>query len=321
VEGAGKGISTIEQMMAGGAAGAIAKTVIAPGDRVKILYQVNPDRKFTMRAAWKTATQIVVNNGAYSLWRGNMATLMRIVPHAAVGYVTFDKAEGLIQQVSGEQQKTPFTRFVAGAVAGATATMVSYPFDLLRARMAAHWGIQRPYEGYFGAITSITGKEGPLALYHGLKPTLLGVLPYSGTSFMTFETLKASLKTWMGLKTDKEIPTYIRLVCGAVAGLVAQSLTYPLDIVRRRMQVSGGTLEYRGVLHALTSIYGKEGWHGLYKGLAMNWIKGPIAVAVSFTANDMLKDMFRRGNQLQPHPATGPEAAAPTAHTGNVKRH
>ena len=69
--------------------------------------------------------------------------------------------------------------------------MVSYPFDLLRARMAAHWGLENRYrQGYMDAMLEITRKEGVLALYRGLNPTLLGVIPYGGLSFMTFNTLK-----------------------------------------------------------------------------------------------------------------------------------
>merc|ERR1712146_350007 len=78
-----------------------------------------------------------------------------------------------------------------------------------------------------------------------------------------------------------------RLLCGMFAGLIAQSATYPIDVVRRRMQVGA---PYKGILDAFTSIATKEGLRkGLYKGLAMNWLKGPIAVSISFTVNDWLK--------------------------------
>jgi len=285
-------MSPMEQIFCGGFAGAVAKTVIAPADRIKILYQVNPDRKFTLSKAWKTASQIVTNNGVRGLWRGNMATMMRIIPHSGIGYMVFDRSERAIVTYTGQEKKTPLTRFFAGAVAGGTATLVSYPFDLLRARMAAHWGMKTPYSSYSSAVLGIMGKEGPLALYKGLVPTLLGVLPYSGISFGTFGTLKATVKQWLRLESDADIPAHLRLACGAVAGLVAQSATYPLDIVRRRMQVSGSGQQYTGIIDALTRIYNKEGFRGLYKGLSMNWIKGPVAVAVSFSMNDKLTQLM-----------------------------
>jgi solute carrier family 25 protein 42 len=67
--------------------------------------------------------------------------------------------------------------------------------------------------------------------------------------------------------------------------------TYPLDVVRRRMQIDPAHApRYTGIMHALTTIYREEGLiSGLYKGLSMNWIKGPISVGISFSVFDFVK--------------------------------
>eukprot|EP01065_Artemidia_motanka_P048252 TRINITY_DN7731_c3_g1_i1.p1 TRINITY_DN7731_c3_g1~~TRINITY_DN7731_c3_g1_i1.p1 ORF type:complete len:674 (+),score=103.60 TRINITY_DN7731_c3_g1_i1:254-2275(+) len=302
-------LTAYESLVAGGIAGGVAKTTIAPADRVKILYQVNADLKFTWAAAWRTGRGIYNKEGLAGLWRGNGATMMRVVPYSAVTFMTYDRYHSLLQSAVplDGREGAMLTRFLAGSMAGVTAVTATYPLDLLRARMAAHMKPGVAYETYSMALSQICREEGPRALYAGITPTLVGIVPYAGMSFMTFETLKAHLKTSRGYATDRDIPTPIRLAAGGFAGLVAQSGTYPLDILRRGMQV--GTLPHNMSMHAaFAHVYRQQGWRGLYKGLSMNWVKGPVAVSVSFTTNDTIKGWIRElhrdgwlaGNEAKP---------------------
>lgn len=78
--------------------------------------------------------------------------------------------------------------FIAGSLAGVTATTATYPLDLARARMAvSHRGI---YRNLLDVFAKTVRQEGAAALYHGFVPTMLGIIPYAGCSFFTFETLK-----------------------------------------------------------------------------------------------------------------------------------
>lgn len=62
-------------------------------------------------------------------------------------------------------------------------------------------------------------------------PTIWGILPYAGLKFFVYETLKGHLPE------DSRPSLPGKLACGAVAGVVGQTVTYPLDVVRRQMQV------------------------------------------------------------------------------------
>ena len=300
--GVARVVAVAESFISGGVAGAISKTVIAPGDRVKIIYQVDPNRKFSLPSALKTGKKIVQHGGILGLWCGNGATMMRVVPYASVTYATFDRYRMIFNYLllhhsdcrrTDNPQLSVLSRFVSGALAGATATACTYPLDMMRARFAAHWDGKNPrYPSYYAAFQEITAVEGWRALYNGLRPTLVGIMPYVGTSFCCFETFKHYLIVFQHLNNDREIPMSQRLVAGGLAGLIGQSSTYPLDIVRRRMQVTPH--KYKSLLHALSEISKTEGIKkGLYKGLSMNWIKGPIAVATSFTVNDHVKLRIR----------------------------
>lgn len=110
------------------------------------------------------------------------------------------------------------------------------------------------------------------SLYAGLGPTLMGIVPYGGISFATFETIKGMYKRANEPEWEEdEMPVLHKLAAGAVAGLIAQTATYPLHVVRRRMQVYGPNT-YPSVLAGLRTIYAREGFaNGLFKGVGLTW--------------------------------------------------
>ena len=325
--------SALESLAAGGVAGAVAKTVIAPADRVKIIFQVDPNRPFSVRDAFGVAKDIVRREGFVGLWRGNGVMMARVVPYAGVSFMTYPRFEAAARRAkkqardawnagpasakkerndetnANENASDVTTRFVAGSAAGATATAMTYPLDLMRARYAAAGavpGVQKKKQKkqkswrLFRDVRAVFRAEGVRGLYGGMTPTLLGIVPYAGISFATFETLKSRYgEARAGPARDAnanepEMPAALRLLFGGVAGLFAQSVTYPLDIVRRRIQVVGAAGGYVSPWRALVDIGRTEGLrNGLYKGVTMNWLKGPVSVAVSFFVNDSVKAYFR----------------------------
>lgn len=113
----------------------------------------------------------------------------------------------------------------------------------------------------------------------------------------------------------RDVTTIERMQCGAFAGLIAQTLTYPIEVCRRRMQTIGlvGTdtslgslagasnttattnnppLKALNLIQTVTSLYKEQGIRGFFKGVTMNWIKGPVAFSISFTTFDTMKEMM-----------------------------
>ena len=142
--------------------------------------------------------------------------------------------------------------------------------------------------------------EGAASFYRGLYPTLAGILPYAGMAFFIFQRLKAEVRS---KSVTGELLWWERLACGGLAGLVAQSSTYPLDVIRRRMQTEsalspgvsnekGKRFRYRSIRGTLLLMIKEEGWLSLYRGLTVNWVKTPIAVGISFSVNDKMKSFF-----------------------------
>eukprot|EP01135_Chromosphaera_perkinsii_P000926 Nk52_evm24s153 gene=Nk52_evmTU24s153 len=273
-------------LLAGALAGATAKTVIAPMERVKILFQVT-DMRFSLWESKNTLIRLYHEEGLTALWRGNTATMMRIMPYAAIQFMTHDQIARNFRK-PGQVEIDPVPRFMSGAIAGAAASSATYPLDLVRARMAVQLGKEKTYRNIFDGLRKVYGELGMRGLYRGLLPTLMGIMPYSGVSFFTNDTLKKAIKERTG---QKEVTTVQKLMCGAVAGLCGQTSSYPLEIVRRRLQTDGflrGKTRQTGWT-IIKDIMAKDGVKGLYKGLTMNWIKGPISVATSFTTYDFVK--------------------------------
>ncbi|NXT11407.1 S2542 protein, partial [Prunella fulvescens] len=290
----------LNSLMSGALAGAVAKTAVAPLDRTKIMFQGESSGLFSPKffdfepfEAYRLIYHTYLNEGFWSLWRGNSATMVRVIPYAAIQFCAHEEYKQILGNYYGFQGKalTPFPRFIAGSLAGTTAAMVTYPLDMVRARMAVT--PKEMYSSIVHVFIRISREEGLKTLYRGFTPTILGVIPYAGLSFFTYETLKKVHAEHSG-KAQPSPPE--RLLFGACAGLIGQSASYPLDVVRRRMQTAGVLGHtYSSILLTMQDIVREEGLvRGLYKGLSMNWVKGPIAVGISFTTFDLMQILLRK---------------------------
>uniref|UniRef100_A0A8C1XI37 Solute carrier family 25 member 42 n=1 Tax=Cyprinus carpio TaxID=7962 RepID=A0A8C1XI37_CYPCA len=280
-EGFKQGRTVLNSLLSGAFAGAVAKTAVAPLDRTKIIFQVSSNR-FSAKEAYRLIYRTYLKDGFFSLWRGNSATMVRVIPYAAIQFCAHEQYKRILGQYYGFQGKAlpPVPRLLAGSLAGTTAAMITYPLDMVRA-----------------LFVRISREEGLQTLYRGFTPTILGVVPYAGLSFFTYETLKKIHAE----HTGRSHPfSYERLAFGACAGLIGQSASYPLDVVRRRMQTAGVTGHtYGSISGTMRDIVREEGViRGLYKGLSMNWVKGPIAVGISFMTFDLMQILLRKFQQF-----------------------
>ncbi|KAI1882644.1 hypothetical protein AGOR_G00237010 [Albula goreensis] len=295
-EGFKQSRTVVKSLLCGAFAGAVAKTAVAPLDRTKIIFQVSSNR-FSAKEAYRLIYRTYLQDGFLSLWRGNSATMVRVIPYAAIQFCAHEQYKRLLGGYYGFQGKAlpPVPRLLAGSLAGTTAAMLTYPLDMVRARMAVT--PKEMYSNILHVFVRISREEGLKTLYRGFTPTILGVVPYAGLSFFTYETLK---KLHAERSGRSQPYSYERLAFGACAGLIGQSASYPLDVVRRRMQTAGVTGHtYSTISGTMREIVAEEGFvRGLYKGLSMNWVKGPIAVGISFTTFDLTQILLRKLQQL-----------------------
>lgn len=172
--------------------------------------------------------------------------------------------------------------------------LITYPLDLIKSRLVAQVSTVR-YRGIIDAVKIIYNENGMKGFTRGLSPSLWGTIPFAGVNFYTYERLKdIYVRFFIPHSTSQhDIPTYARLIFGACSGLVAQTVTSPLDVIRRRMQMEGFTdkynFNYKNTFQAIASIIRTEGWRGLFKGLSVNYVKCVPMISVNFTIYDLLK--------------------------------
>eukprot|EP00850_Spirogloea_muscicola_P012726 SM000083S22773 [mRNA] locus=s83:472719:475281:+ [translate_table: standard] len=294
-----------KELVAGGLAGGVAKTVVAPLERVKIVLQTRTGA-FQRASLGRSLGDILRAEGVRGFYRGNTASVARVVPYAALHFAAYEQYRRLLLEAWPANAGRPRVDFVAGSLAGATA-VVGSPAAVgtvaagEAAVLAGGSGHHRS-SGIGQAFSSILREGGVRGLYRGVGPTLLGILPYAGLKFYIFEGLKGSLYV------DRPPSVVAKLALGALAGIVAQTFTYPLDVVRRQMQVQGapapfspagppdaygGRVVYTSTWDGLSTIVRTQGWRQLYAGLTINWIKMVPTVAVGFTVYDSVKSWLR----------------------------
>jgi len=286
--------------LAGGFAGCVAKTVVAPLDRVKILFQAsNPDyTKYagSWSGAYRAGAQIYKESGFFGLFQGHSATLLRIFPYAAIKFMAYDQIEHILMPT--KESQTNVRRFTAGALSGMTSVVFTYPLEIVRVRMAfqtrtpAAGSPRRPnfvhamsriyHESATNPTTSTSlfTRFPILKLYRGFTVTLTGMVPYAGTSFLTWGFLRSVLLT-----SPKSKATPVAdLAIGAVSGAIAQTVSYPFEVVRRRMQVGGLTHPDRWLRWDETArnIYRANGVKGFFVGLGIGYLKIVPMTAISF---------------------------------------
>ncbi|KAK9422692.1 putative Mitochondrial carrier domain-containing protein [Seiridium unicorne] len=322
----------IRSGIAGGLAGCAAKTTVAPLDRVKILFQTSNPQFAKYQNSWagfaRAVRDIYAGNGVVGLFRGHSATLLKIYPYAAIKFVAYEQFRAII--IGSKAQETWFRRFATGASAGVTSVFFTYPLEVIRVRLAFETKhrsssladickkiyheqpLPKPQpvaaEGVAaGAVQAVAPRSGLINFYRGFSMTMLGMVPYAGVSFLTHDTTGdffrlPALREYTTLPQpenapkDKPVPlrAWAELTAGGLSGAVSQTVSYPLEVIRRRMQVGGAVGDGHRLRIAETAglIFKERGLPGFFVGLTIGYMKVMPLSAVSFYTYERMKTVF-----------------------------
>ncbi|KAK4635626.1 Mitochondrial thiamine pyrophosphate carrier 1 [Fulvia fulva] len=292
----------LQVVLAGAISGLISRFCIAPLDVVKIRLQLHyhsladplstPLRsRPTPTGIFLTVKDIYTHEGLPGFWKGNIPAEGLYLGYAAVQFLTYRSVSQALNKLE-EDLKVNINgtakSFIAGAIAGTAATTTTYPLDLLRTRFAAQ-GTERVYDGLLASIRDISRHEGAAGWFKGLNAGIGQIVPYMGLFFALYEGLKPSLATIQLPFGSGDA------VAGVTASVLSKTAVFPLDTVRKRLQVQGPTrgryiggarvpVYERGVVGTLGMILRKEGAVGLYRGLTVSLVKAAPSSAVTMWA-------------------------------------
>eukprot|EP01133_Synstelium_polycarpum_P011904 gene11904-13870_t len=216
---------------------------------------------------------------------------------------------------------------ISGCGAGAMASLVTTPLDVVKTTLQVDQGETR--RSVFKTFKNIVEKQGVRALYVGLKPTLLGLVPTWSIYFSTYTYLKATLSEGLGIGIDDssavhmlsamgaglihvgvQLPLYEKfkkelqkqkkttlslfdiIVASSASKIIASVVAYPHEVLRSRLQDSAPDAPHSykgGLIQNFRQIVQEEGVRGLYKGMGVNLLRVTPACAITFTSYEYIK--------------------------------
>lgn len=160
--------------IAGGLATVTSEGLMAPLDVVKQRMQLSSESR--NRTILETVHHIYRRQGISAFFAGYKTTLVMSVPFTTVQYSIYEAMKRFLIHFQGltEHSYTASSHCLAGAIAGASASAVTTPLDVVKTRLQTQ-GIKgsRQYKNMFDCFSTIWIEEGPRALLRGIQPRVL----------------------------------------------------------------------------------------------------------------------------------------------------
>lgn len=300
---------------------------------MKILFQAHNPQFVRYSGSWFGVAEAIKviyrQDGPLGLYKGHSATILRIFPYAAIKFLAYEQIRAVV--IPHKEYETPFRRLISGSLAGVTSVFFTYPLEVIRVRLAfetkkdsrsslasickriyREQPTLKPLATNYAsntaaaaatAVNAAAPRSGMVNFYRGFSPTLLGMIPYAGMSFLTHDTVgdilrRPSLAKWTTLPQPENAPvgkaaplrSWAELFAGGVAGLISQTASYPLEVIRRRMQVGGAVGDGHRLRISETAriILRERGFRGFFVGLTIGYVKvAPLAAASFYTYERM----------------------------------
>ncbi|XP_026873983.2 solute carrier family 25 member 43 [Electrophorus electricus] len=284
-----------------GFAGIFSKSVTSPLEVVKILSQVGTYH--CKRGFLHSFLLLYRNEGGRSFWKGNSTSCLRLFPYSAIHLATYRKIVHIHMDELGHI--TQWRAIVAGGLAGIIAALVTYPLEVIETRLVAQNCRESKYKGLLHAFSNIYRTEGFLTLYRGFSLSVLGAVPFSVGCCVVYVNLD---KLWQ--EQHSRFTSMQNFINGCLAAGVAQTLSFPFETVKRKMQAQssflphygGVDVHFTGMISCFKQVIKTKGVLSLWSGITANTVKIVPYYGLLFSCFEMCKQicLYQNGYIVSP---------------------
>ncbi|XP_044476014.1 probable mitochondrial adenine nucleotide transporter BTL2 [Mangifera indica] len=295
-------MNATKHLWSGAIAAMVSRTFVAPLERLKLEYIVRGEQ----RHLFELIKSIAVTQGMRGFWKGNFVNILRTAPFKAVNFTAYDTYRKQLLRFSGNEEATNFERFIAGAAAGITATVLCLPLDTIRTKIVAPGG--EALGGVIGAFRHMIQTEGIFSLYKGLVPSIASMAPSGAVFYGVYDILKSAyLHSPEGRKRiqklneqEQELTAFDQLelgpirtlLYGAIAGACAEAATYPFEVVRRQLQMQVQSTKL-SAMATFIKIVQQGGVQALYAGLIPSLLQVLPSASISYFVYECMKIVLK----------------------------
>lgn len=249
--------------------------------------------------------------GLRAFWRGNGPNVLRQAGASALNFMLMDRYKAILSPIMNttlsfpsnrphearKRRRTIVSAFLSGGLAGGTTTTFLYPFEFMRTRLALDVGSSRMYpRGMRDVFFKISKTDGIRGIYQGYGIALTGVVIYRALHLGGYDACKTELlhrRSISDCDNKSKITLGEQLAIAQIVTIIAGTVCYPIDSVRRRLMMQAGrpinVRPYANSIDAFRKIITTEGVRGFYLGLGPNIVRS-IAGALLLVSYDVFRE-------------------------------
>ncbi|KAL2901963.1 Mitochondrial succinate-fumarate transporter 1 [Bienertia sinuspersici] len=283
--------------ISGSIGGIVEASCLQPIDVIKTRLQL--DRVGNYKGIIHCGSTVAKTEGIRALWKGltpfathlTLKYALRMGTNAVLQSAFKDSETGLISH-----KARLFSGFGAGVL---EALVIVTPFEVVKIRLQQQKGLSPEllkYKGPIHCARMTIREEGILGLWAGAAPTVMR----NGTNQAAMFTAKFMFDKALWKKQEGDgtvLQPWQSMISGFLAGTAGPICTGPFDVVKTRLMAqskSGGDVKYKGMVHAIRTIFAEEGLRALWRGLLPRLMRIPPGQAIMWGVADQVIGLYEK---------------------------